>query len=215
MLRFLSSRILWGVVLVLGGIALLLQNLDIFKSAGSLFWSVVFLLAGAAFFSVYIENHLHWWAFIPAFTLVGLGLSSLLDLVLPALRVDLGGALFLLGISIGFSAVFVVNRQHWWAVIPAGVLATLAVVSVVDSGNFGIDSGSIFFLGIGLTFGFLALLPGYESMLRWAFIPAGILILIGLLISVTSDSIVNLIIPALLILAGLAVVIRNFVRREA
>ena len=215
MLRFLSSRILWGVVLVLGGIALLLQNLDIFKSAGSLFWSVVFLLAGAAFFSVYIENHLHWWAFIPAFTLVGLGLSSLLDLVLLALRVDLGGALFLLGISIGFSAVFVVNRQHWWAVIPAGVLATLAVVSVVDSGNFGIDSGSIFFLGIGLTFGFLAFLPGYESMLRWAFIPAGILILIGLLISVTSDSIVNLIIPALLILAGLAVVIRNFVRREA
>ena len=93
MLRFLSSRILWGVVLVLGGIALLLQNLDIFKGAGSLFWSVVFLLAGAAFFSVYIENHLHWWAFIPAFTLVGLGLSSLLDLVLLALRVDLGGTL--------------------------------------------------------------------------------------------------------------------------
>jgi len=201
--------------LVLGGIALLLQNLDIFKGAGSLFWSVVFLLAGAAFFSVYIENHLHWWAFIPAFTLVGLGLSSLLDLVLPALRFDLGGALFLLGISIGFGSVFMVNRQHWWAVIPAGVLATLALVSVVDSGNFGIDSGSIFFLGIGLTFGLLALLPGYESMLRWAFIPAGILILIGLLISVTSDSIVNLIIPALLILAGLVVVIRNFVRRTA
>lgn len=214
MLRFLSSRVLWGAMLVLGGLALLLQNLNVFRPAGSIFWAVVFLLAGVAFLSVYFENHLHWWAFIPAFTLLGLSLSSLLDVFSLALPFDLGGTLFLLGISIGFWAVFAVNRRQWWAIIPAGVLATLAVVSVIDTGNIGIDSGAIFFLGIGVTFGLLAVLPGYEGMLRWAYIPAGILVLIGLLVSASSSSMINLIIPALLIIAGVVVVGRNVVMRK-
>jgi hypothetical protein len=175
---------------------------------------VVFLITSGAFFKVYLENRQLWWAFIPAFTLLGMGLSSLVELIFPRLSSDFGGALFLLGISLGFVFVYLVFRANWWAVIPAGVLATLAVVSVLDAGNYGIDSGAVFFLGIGLTFGVLAILPGYESMLRWAYIPAGILLLIGLLISATSSGVVNLIIPGLLILIGFFVVLRTVVRKD-
>jgi hypothetical protein len=206
MIRWLTSRVFWGLALVIGGIAMLLQSMGVFGKAGDLFWGAIFLVAGVGFITVYLEDRDRWWAFIPAFTFFGLGFSSLLDVFLPGVRWDLGGFAFLVGISLGFLAVFLVTRQQWWAIIPGGVLATLAIVSLLDSGNLGIDTGGIFFLGIGLTFALLGLLPGYENMLRWAFIPAGILILMGLLLTASSSDWINLIFPAVLILIGVFMV---------
>lgn len=206
MLRWLTSRVFWGLVLVIGGIAMLLQSMGIFGQAGSLFWGVIFLFASLGFVSAYIENRERWWAFIPAFTFLGLGISSLLDLLPIGVSWDLGGFVFLMGISLGFVFVLLVNRQQWWAVIPAGVLATLAVVSILDSTQVGVDTGGIFFLGIGLTFAILGLMPGYENMLRWAFIPAGVLLLMGLLLTASSSSWINLIFPGILIIFGILMV---------
>ena len=203
MFRWLFSRVVLGIVLVLGGITLLLQNLNVFRPAGGLFWGAILLFAGAAFLSTYYEDRTRWWAFIPAFTLLGLGTSSLLDALIPSVGSFLGGGILLVGISLGFIAVYVVMRQFWWTIIPAGVLATLALVSVIDNSRLGVDSGGIFFLGIGLTFAILALLPGHEVMLRWAYIPAGVLILMGILISAASSNLINVIFPAILIVIGL------------
>lgn len=213
MLRWLSSRLIWGTILVLGGIALLLQNLEILPAAGSLFWMAVFLLGGLAFLGIYYENRENWWAFIPGFTLLGLSASSMLEVVLPSVDKVWGGTVFFLGISLGFLFVYITERQHWWAIIPSGVLLTLGIVTLIDNVNSGIDSGAFFFLGIGVTFIALALLPGHESSLQWAYIPGGILILIGLLISAGSGNLVNLVFPVLLVFVGVLIVIRTMLNK--
>lgn len=214
MLRWFSSRLVWGAILVLGGIALLLQNLNLLPSAGSLFWTGIFLLGGIAFLAVYFENRKQWWVFIPGFTLLGLSASSLVGILLPSLENMMGGLMFFLGISVGFIAVLIVDRQQWWAIIPAGVLLTLGIVSFVDQLESGINTGALFFLGVGLTFAILALAPGYGTTLRWAYIPAGILIVIGVFMSALSSNWMSLAFPVLLILIGIFLVIRNLIANK-
>jgi uncharacterized membrane protein HdeD (DUF308 family) len=64
MMKLLSSRIFWGVFLVIGGTLLLLDTFRVIK-AGDLFWTVVSAFVGLLFLSAYITNHDHWWALIP------------------------------------------------------------------------------------------------------------------------------------------------------
>lgn len=74
---------------------------------------------------------------------------------------DWGGAVFLGAIGLGFAAIFTTNRAQWWAIIPAGTLLTLALVTrMADAG------GTVLFLGLALTFAFVWL----ESH-RWAVYP--------------------------------------------
>jgi len=107
-------------------------------------------------------------------------------------------------------AVYATNRENWWAIIPAGVMVTLAVVSFLDQFFAGFETGGIFFLGLGLTFGLVAILPGPRGEMRWAFIPAGVLFLIGLVLLAALTSLVNYIWPVALILVGLYFIFRTF-----
>jgi hypothetical protein len=69
-----------------------------------------------------------------------------------------------------------------------------------------------FLVGLGLTFILLGVLPGYNNQLRWAFIPGGILTLIGLLTMPLMGQAFNILWPAALIIAGGYIIIKNFVK---
>ncbi|WP_269089290.1 hypothetical protein [Thermus thermamylovorans] len=87
-----------------------------------------------------------------------------------------GGALFLLGAGFGFAGVYAADRGQWWALIPGGILLSLAAVALVEGLFPGTDAGFLLFLGLALTFGLLFLL-GH----RWALWPAlGVLVPLGL-----------------------------------
>ena len=60
---------------------------------------------------------------------------------------------------------------------PGGVMVTLAIVSVLDTAYPNKDTGGVFLIGLGLTFALLALLPRLH--MRWAYIPALVLFVIG------------------------------------
>jgi hypothetical protein len=67
----------------------------------------------------------------------------------------------------------------------------------------GFDSGGVFFIGLGVTFLVVALLPTEKrDNLRWAFIPAGILILMGLLIGASFTFLLEFLWPLALIVGG-------------
>jgi hypothetical protein len=213
-MKLLRSRILWGILLVAGGIALLLENLDVLR-IGGLIWGAVLGIAGIIFLSVYFENRLNWWSLIPGVSLLALGFAAILGFISPSLAGTVGGSIVLGGIGLSFVLVYLVNRENWWAIIPAGVLATLAVVSAVDIGNYDVDTGGIFFIGVGLTFLLVAVLPTPAGQMRWAFIPALIMFVMGTLISSQRQDILFYIWPILIILVGGYLVYRAVVSNRA
>jgi hypothetical protein len=213
MIKVLSSRLFWGMVLVIGGVLLLLDTFGIFKG-GALFWTIVSVVAGLLFLSLFITNRDNWWALIPGIIFLAIAaMVGLNSFVLGFSETNYSGTIILGGIALSFLLVYIAERSNWWAIIPAGVMATIAIVAILDSNTSNIASGGIFFLGLGVTFALVAILSGTEGQMRWAWIPAAILGLMGLLILIAAEELINYIWPSALILAGLLLIGRSLRRK--
>ncbi len=166
MKRF-DPRIVFGFLLLTGGVLALLQTMGYLNNVPDIFWGGLFLAVGLIFLTLLISGN--WWSAIPGFTLVALGALILL----PESFEDFEGAIFLGGIGLSFWVVYFTSRiERWWAVIPAGVLTALAVLMVVSQQYE--DLGDALFLGgIGLAFLIVFLTDRAERW--WALIPAGVL----------------------------------------
>ncbi|MDD5368073.1 MAG: hypothetical protein PHQ40_03225 [Anaerolineaceae bacterium] len=207
MTRF-DNRLLWGGVLILAGLLFLLQNLGIFL-LDNLVWTIFLGIAGLSFLYIVFKDRRRWWAIIPGVTISYLAFLILMDQLYPSFSNGIGGALFLASIGASFWIIYFLNRSFWWAIIPAGVLVTLGVVAAFDQYFSGIETGGIFFIGLGLTFALLAWIPTSGGRMRWPLIPAGVLTLMGVLISFASTSLFRLVWPVALILAGLYLFFRR------
>ena len=212
MLKLLESRIFWGVLLIVGGVLFLLQSLFGIQF-GSLFWSTIFVLGGLFFLSVFLTNRAHWWAIIPGFTLIGVGATIAVDALLPSLAETFGGSLVLGGIGLSFLVVYLQNKEYWWAIIPCGVLLSLAIAIPLESllGDTGFVS--LFFLGMALTFAIVAMVPTPEGRMQWPWIPAGILGLMGVLFGAFSGAFMAYLVPLALILVGGILIFQTLRRR--
>lgn len=208
-MRRYDPRLILGGLLVLGGLLSLLDTMGVITNGGGIFWGLLFAAGGLFFFYMLTNNRENWWAAFPAFTLLGLAISSLLPDSLEAFD----GLVFFAGISLGFWWVYFTGTDRWWAIIPAGVLLTLGVVSSLDNVS-GIETGGLFFLGLGLTFIFVAILPGEKSGRSWAWIPGVILLLFGVLLGTPYQGITDYLWPAVLIILGGYFVLRFFTNRS-
>jgi hypothetical protein len=212
-MKWLESRILWGALLIIGGVLFLLQNLNIFEF-GDLFWAALFFLACLFFVSLYRQDRANWWALIPGFVLFGVGAQIAVGRLFPQAANILGGLLVLGSAGLGFVLIYLLDRENWWAIIPGGVMLTLGVVSAIDEALPGVGTGGVFFLGLGATFALVALVPTKSGPMKWAWIPAGVLLVMGALILATAEKMMAYIGPAGLILVGGFLILRTFVRRE-
>jgi hypothetical protein len=209
-MKRLESRILWGILLIAGGVLFLLDSLGI-VAVGTIVWPVLIGIASLAFLFVFATApQTNWWAAIPGFVLLGLTGTIALDQLAPAATGEWGGALFLAGIALAFWAIYLVNPDHWWAVIPGGVLLTLALVAGLSEVLQGVEMGGVFFFGLGLTFALLAFLPTPGGRLTWAIIPAIVLLVMGALITAAATELINYVWPVVLILGGLYLLYRVF-----
>ena len=200
MKRF-DYRILIGAALILGGILMLLDQTGILKGATDFFWAGVLAVGAAIFLFWFFSDRSKWWAAIPGFTLAGLAASSLLlD------RLGWGGLALLGGIGLGFWAIYFTGRERWWAIIPGGVLLTLGVTSVMSDVYGVMDSGGVFFVGLGLTFVLVALL----AKMKWAFIPAAVLLLLGFFLGTPFVGVLEYIWIGVLLIAGVILVASAF-----
>lgn len=200
-MKKLSGRALWGILLIILGVLFLLQELQIVGNAFQYLWIGTLFAAGAVFLWIYIHDRNQWWAAIPALALWGLSFVALEEALNLVPAVSLGGPAFLGSLGAAFWLVYARQQAQWWAVIPGGVLLTLAVVSGID--EFGLESGGgIFFVGLGLTFALVALLPTKDSDTRWAWIPSAVLLLLGLTQAVAVWNAVLDFWPVVLILIG-------------
>jgi hypothetical protein len=205
-----GTRILWGVLLIFAGVLFLLQSLGIVRFAVIL-WPALIGIASLAFLFVFLSApQANWWAAIPGFVLLGVAGIIALDQLAPEVGEVWSGSLFLGGIALAFWVIYLFNPEQWWAVIPGGVLLTLAVVAGLSPVLEGVETGGIFFFGLGLTFALLALLPTPEGRLTWAIIPAIVLLVVGAVITAAAAQLINYVWPVVLIVGGLYLLYRTF-----
>jgi hypothetical protein len=212
--KWFESRLLWGGLLVVGGVLFLLQNLGFFRF-GDLFWGVLLGFGGLFFISWFVQDRQNWWALIPGLALISVAATIALDVFAPNVAEDWGGGVVLGGIGLSFWLIYLVERRFWWAIIPGGVLVTLAAMVGLENTMGGDGAVGIFFMGMGLTFALVALLPhdGQQGSLAWAWIPAGILLVMGFLFLAAAGEMLAYIWPVALIVVGGGMMFRALRRR--
>ena len=213
-MKVFGSRIFWGGLLILAGVIFLLENMGLI-AIGELIWAILLGLGGIAFLTVFITDRQHWWALIPGCTLVGVSITLFLEFFWPEAGSVTSGLIILGSIALAFLIIYLLNWENWWALIPAGVLFTLAVVAVLDEVYPQMDTGSVFFVGLGMTFAALAILPNPIGQMRWAFIPAVVLIVIGIVLAAVQFPVLSVVFALALIVVGVFFLFRAFQwRRE-
>ncbi len=213
----IRNSAIWGILLIVAGVLFLLQKVGLFVNIGPFLAMALFAAGGLVFFYLFLTAlRERWWAAIPGATLFGLAGTIFFSNYAPRVLDGLAGPLFLASIGVGFILVYLADLTKWWAIIPAGVLSTLAVVAGLDEFHIrGVESGGIFFLGLGFTFLVVALLTGQRGERQsWALIPAAVLLLMGVLIGTPWLGYMENLWPVALIVVGLFWVLRNFRGRD-
>jgi len=214
-LKKIDLNIGWGILLIVLGLLFGLQSLGL-VGTGTLWgwvWAFIFGAGGLVFLYWFLSDREQWWAVIPGFKLLGLGALVALGSTGLRLAGELGGALFMGSIAAAFWVVYLRNRAAWWAIIPGGVLATLALVILASNLVSGEAVGGLFFLGMAATFGLVYLFANPERRMTWALIPGAILGVMGLLLLAASSSLLGYLWPLALIGVGGYLVLRVLMRR--
>jgi len=177
-MKRLNQPVGWGLFLLLAGIFVLLWNLGVMDPWGDLAWGALYALAGLGFLIWFAVGVGHWWRAIPAFTLLSIGAM----IILGWRGINLGewrAPIVLFGMALGFWAIVIVRKEHWWALVPAGVLTTVGVLFGLWSRLTDAGRPAVLYIGIGLVFLLLYTIRYDEADARWASAPAGALLLLG------------------------------------
>jgi hypothetical protein len=198
---------IFGILLIVAGVLLGLQQLDILGgNVSDALFTGLWAIGAIYFANMYLRgDRTHWWFALIALILGSWAVSGFLDLFFPNYGGAIGGALFLGAIGAGFIVAYTRQRSNWWAIIPAGVLFTLAVISLIDDFPglaMPFETGGLLFIGIGITFLVLSFLNVEGQRLSWALIPAAVLVFFGLFVGFRQAESWNYIWPTLIILFG-------------
>lgn len=204
-MKRVDFRILIGAILVLGGILMLLDQMRILRGATNFFWAGILAIGAALFLYWFIQERSRWWAAIPGFTLAGMAASTLLlD------RLGWGGLAVLGGMGVGFWAVYIRDRRHWWAIMPGGFLLTLGVISAMTEAYQITATGGVLLVGFGITF----LLLGLLANMKWSYLPAAVLLVIGFFLGTPFMGIFQYAWIGVLLLAGAILIISSLRSRN-
>ena len=164
-----------GVMLFLALTTLLVDNVG-----GEWVGSLFLFLIGLSFLVVYLNNRNRTWALLVAYILGVLSIA-------PAMATGGGdvaayfGAVFFVAIALPFFILYFRSTENWWAIIPAGVMTVLAVITALaiagwirnaDQGGY---ANALLMGGLAVTFGIVWLRHAKE----WAKIVAVVLALVA------------------------------------
>lgn len=169
--------VVWGALLIVCGVLFFLQSLGFFPNAAAWLICALFAVVAAVFLALYLnDREKSWWAAIPGMTLAGLALLIYMGAYGGALGAAWGAPIFLASIAFGFLLAMVARKGLWWAVIPFGVLISVAImVGLTASGTVSPEQGvAVLFFGMAGTFLILPFLSGQDRR-WWSLIPAAVL----------------------------------------
>jgi hypothetical protein len=189
-----------GLLLVLAGLATLLRGRGTLGLLAELAWLVGIGLAATV----------AWRGLAGRTTLpVRIALHAGLAVLAAATTRQLSGPAFLGMAALAFWLTFATPRggrhRTGWALLPAGLLTTLAVVAGVDALLPRWDEGVVFLLGMTATFTAVYLLPKEAGGGRWALWPALAWAAITVLANDPTGGLARWLFPLALIGVGVAV----------
>jgi len=202
-----SGLVIGGLLIVFGVLALVETFLDLSPWV----WVAVLVVGGLAVYAVYSTDRTEKWMLVISYAM--LAVAGLITLITLNVLADSYVATYvLLSIALPFFVAFLIDRTRWGLLIPAYVLSAVAVMVPL------IELGVLNDLMVTAYVLFAIAIPFFVVYLRnnknwWALIPAGILavIAIGFLIA---EAAVEYIFGAVLILAGVLIVFRQFTKKE-
>jgi hypothetical protein len=196
-----------GVLFLIIGGLILLQNIKIFSGdVGSIVFILIYGILSIYMLLTYSRRKSQWWWLILGIFLLGLALSNLSEIIPSLKSYSSVIAVFFAGIS--FLIIYLIDRLNWWALIPGSVITSLGVIRYLEVSAPEIQTNGIMFLGLGIAFLILFLVPIRNIRMNWPLIPAVILFAIGATLSLNQDlNLISFIGPALLLLGGILVLI--------
>lgn len=193
------SSWIWGGLLIALGLVLLAENLDLLGDWTAPVWSLILGAISLIFLVTYISDRSQWWALIPGLVILGVAVAVFLaEQELVAGYVV--GTIILAGVGLPFLLIFLIDRKHWWALIPG--MTMIGIAGAVFLEGIGVISdeavGGLVVGGIALGFLFIYLIDRQQW---WALIPGGIMGTVAFFLLVAT--VIEYVWPVALILLGL------------
>jgi len=213
------SNFLIGVLLVLAGIAFLLNSLGYVSLDEEYVFALLLLCAGVVLVAAHFLLHYRVWAAIVGGVCIFIGAAIGVEhsMILPeeALGIVLFGIAGLL-----FLSALRQGRKNWWAVIPGVFCLILAAEVALDIIGWRAEhyQGVVFMAGLGVMFGIIYFLKDGTHNLGWARYPSLVFWILAVLAWVGSDindPLERFIFPAILVALGGWLVVRSLKQKRS
>jgi hypothetical protein len=207
---YIRNRENWWAIIpsfILLAIALILFLTSFVGFNDDIIGPLVLFAIAIPFLVVYFRNKKeNWWALIPAYVMIVIGALIGLTEVFNV-DDDIIGPSILFAIAIPFLVVYFINRENWWALIPAYAMIVIGtMVGLIETDVLGdLLIPAYIMLAIAIPF-FVVYFRNNENW--WALIPGGITGLIGLGFLI-SEPAGRFLAPAALIIAGAWLLLRQ------
>ncbi len=204
-----KQGLVWGSLLILFG---LVGLVEVYTDLTAWAWVVILAAAGLGIFGIYLTERSDWGLLVPAYVMGSV--AALVALIeLDVLRDEFIATFVLMAVALPFLVGFLRNRERWGLLIPAYVLLAVGVmVGLLERGilNDLLVPAYVMF-AIAIPF---FVVYGRNPQQWWALIPGGIMAVIGLSFLI-AEAMIGYAVPAVLILAGIWILVRQFTHRES
>ena len=207
---FLIDRSDWGILIpayvLLAAALITTVALEELFAQEDLMGSVVLILIAIPFLAVYFRDRAQWWALIPGYIMLAISFVILLE-TQEVIGDEAIGAFITASIGLPFLVVYLQKRDQWWALIPAYTMFAIAIliafIEPIGDEEMVVPAYVMFAIAIPFLYVYIRNRQNW-----WALIPGGIMSVIGLGFLMTVE-IAQFLIPAVLIIAGIWVLMRQ------
>jgi hypothetical protein len=163
-------------------------------------WVAMLALSGLGVFAVYLTDRSEWGFLVTTYSLWAVAILialAVLDIV-PGAFIAI---YVLVAIALPFLVVYLRNREHWWALIPAYVLLAIGAMLLLTEWNILPDAFVATFVLTAIALPFLAVFLRDRAN-WWALIPAYVLLVVGIMVPLLDYNILtDLWVPAYIMFA--------------